>query len=58
VVGTCGGSGGGYCEKTITSLSATYSYSVGTGGTAGSAGSNGGAGGAGASGVIIVTAYF
>ena len=56
----CGGGGGagGYIEAYITSPSATYSYTVGTGGNGGSAGTNGYAGGNGASGVIIVTAFF
>lgn len=41
-----GGGAGGYFEKWITSVSGTYSYSIGTAGTAGAnTGGNGGAGG-------------
>jgi hypothetical protein len=50
-----GGGSGGYCRKIITTPSANYAYSVGTGG-AHSSGSV--AGGDGAAGIIIVTAYF
>lgn len=53
-----GGAGGGYVRKLITSPSATYTYTVGTGGAAGTAGTGGFVGGAGTNGVIIVTAYF
>lgn len=53
-----GGGAGGYVKAVITSPSATYSYTVGTGGTAGGAGTNGFAGGAGGSGVIIVWEYY
>jgi hypothetical protein len=54
-----GGAGGGYSEKTYTSPSATYSYSVGAGGAGGTGGgTGGGVGGAGAAGVVIVVAYF
>lgn len=53
-----GGGAGGYINAVITSLSATYSYYVGTGGTAGGAGGSGNVGGAGGSGVIMVTAFF
>ena len=57
VSGGAGGSGG-YVEKIITSLSATYSYSVGAPGTAGSAGTSGRQGGGGASGIIIIEEYY
>lgn len=62
--GTNGGSGGGgageYAEFSISSPSASYTYSVGTAGTAGTAGtgSNPFAGGAGGSGLIIVDEYY
>ena len=56
-VGSGGGSGG-YIKANITSLSASYSYAVGSGGTSGAAGTYGIAGGAGVAGTIIVTAYF
>ena len=56
--GGAGGGAGGYIKAFITSLSATYAYSVGSGGNGASAGTNGRAGAAGGSGVIIVTAYF
>jgi hypothetical protein len=54
----CGGGSGGFVEAIITTLSPTYSYSVGNSGTAGSAGTNGFVGGAGASGQIIVEEYY
>lgn len=47
-----GGAGGGYCEKLITSPSATYTYTVGAGGA--SVASSG----AGGSGIIIVDEYY
>lgn len=54
-----GGGGGGYLEFYVTgSLSATYSYSVGSGGTAGGAGTLGRVGGAGSGGVIIVEEFY
>lgn len=54
-----GGSGGGYCRKKITTLLASYAYSVGAAPAAsGSAGTGGGAGGGANSGIIIITAYF
>lgn len=53
-----GGGAGGYIKAYITTLAATYSYSVGTGGGGGAGGSGGYAGGAGGSGIIIVTAFF
>lgn len=53
-----GGAAGGYLEKTVSSPSATYAYSIGTGGTGGSAGTNGSAGGAGGSGIIIVEEFY
>ncbi|MFK4507082.1 hypothetical protein LPJ38_26815 [Bradyrhizobium daqingense] len=58
IYGAAGGGGGGYCEKLITSPSASYSYAVGAAGTAGAAGTGGGAGGTGAAGVIIVDEYY
>lgn len=56
--GGAGGGAGEYVKLLITSPSATYSYSVGSGGAGGTAGSNGGAGGNGADGVIQVWAFF
>lgn len=53
-----GGASGSCLEAIITSPSATYSYSVGSGGTAGGAGTGGAAGGTGGSGVIIVEEYY
>lgn len=53
-----GGNAGAYLRKTITSPSASYSYSVGSGGTAGTAGTSGCAGSSGANGLIIITPYF
>lgn len=53
-----GGSAGGYVEAIISSPSANYSYSVGTGGSAGTAGTSGFAGAAGGSGYIEVTEYY
>lgn len=53
-----GGGGGGYLEGSITSLAATYTYTVGAGGTVGTAGTSGAAGGLGGSGKIIVTEYY
>jgi hypothetical protein len=53
-----GGGAGGYVESIITSPSATYSYSVGTGGAGASGGSGGSTGGNGAAGIITVEAYF
>jgi uncharacterized protein (TIGR02217 family) len=52
-----GGGAGGFVEAWVTSPSATYAYSVGTGGTGGTAGTNGFAGGTGAAGIIIIEAY-
>ena len=54
----CGGSSGGYLEKTITSPSSSYSYAVGAGGAGASSTGQGSGGGDGFGGVIIVTAYF
>jgi hypothetical protein len=57
--GTGGGGGAGaYIKAIISSPSATYSYTVGSGGTAGVAGTGGFTGAAGAAGRIVVTAYF
>lgn len=57
--GSAGGGGaGGYGELIITSLSASYSYSVGAGGAGGTAGTGGAAGGAGGSGIIIIEEYY
>ena len=53
-----GGGAGGYCDAIITSPSASYSYTIGSGGTAGTAGTNGFAGGAGGSGIIYVEEYY
>lgn len=53
-----GGCSGGYIEASISSPSATYSYSVGAGGTAGGAGTSGFVGGAGGAGVIVVEEYY
>lgn len=50
-----GGGAGGYCKKTITSISGPYAYGVGAGGSGGTASSSGGNG---AAGQIIITAYF
>lgn len=55
-VGTSGGSSG-YVEATITSPSATYSYTVGAGGTAGAAGTSGSVGGTGGGGLIIIEVH-
>lgn len=52
-----GGGAGGYLEKWLTSLSASYSYTVGAGGAGGAGGGGGGAGSNGAAGVIIVEAW-
>lgn len=49
-----GGGSGGFCEGEISSIAATYVYSIGAGGTAGGAGTDGGAGALGASGYIEV----
>ena len=54
----CGGGAGGSVDAIITSPSATYSYSVGSGGGGGTAGTNGAAGGAGAAGIIIVEEHY
>lgn len=56
--GSGGGGSGGYIDAIITSPSATYSYSVGTGGTGGTAGTGGNAGGSGGSGLIVVYEYY
>lgn len=58
--GVGGGSGaaGGYCEKTISPVSATYTYTVGAAGTAGTVGTSGSAGAAGGAGLIIVEEYY
>ena len=53
-----GGAGGGYCEATIISPEATYSYTVGTGGSGGSGGSGVGAGAKGGDGVLIIEEYY
>lgn len=53
-----GGGSGEYVELLITSPSATYTYTVGTGGTGGTAGASGFAGGAGGSGIIIVDEFY
>lgn len=51
-----GGAAGGYCEKLITSLAASYSYTVGAGGAGGTGlNQNGGNGG---SGLIIIDEYY
>jgi hypothetical protein len=55
---SAGGGSGGYCEKLITSPSATYSYAVGAGGTAGAAGTGGSTGGTGGAGLIVITEYY
>lgn len=52
-----GGGSGAYMELWYTSLSSSYSVTIGTGGAGGSAGQNGAAGGAGGSGVVIVEAF-
>ena len=57
LVGGAGGGAGAYIEHSITSPSATYAYSVGTGGTGATAGTGGFAGGNGGSGMIIVDEY-
>lgn len=53
----CGGGGaaGGYCEKIITSPSATYAYAVGAGGAGNVLGTSGGDG---AAGIIIVEEFY
>jgi hypothetical protein len=56
--GGSGGTAGGYCEKLITPLAASYTYSVGAGGAGGSAGTGGAAGGTGAAGIIIIDEYY
>ena len=53
-----GGGGGGYCEKWISSPSATYSYAIGAGGAGGAGGANGAVGGSGSGGVVIVEEYY
>jgi len=53
-----GGNAGAYLKKLITSPSATYAYSVGSGGTGGTAGTSGGAGGNGSGGMIRIIARF
>jgi hypothetical protein len=56
--GGTGGGAGGYCRTIITSPSATYSYTIGTGGAAGTAGTGGAVGGVGAAGRIVIRARF
>ena len=51
-----GGGGGEYVEINITTPSATYTYTIGTGGAGGTAGTQ--AGGAGGSGIIIVEEFY
>lgn len=58
VQGSYGGGAGGFVQRVITSPSATYSYSIGSGGTGGAAGTSGAAGGNGGSGVIYVYEYY
>jgi hypothetical protein len=55
-----GGGAGAYCEKLISSPSASYTYGVGAGGAAGTSGGGSGsaAGGAGAAGLIIIDEYY
>jgi len=55
-----GGGAGAYCEKFISSPSASYTYAVGAGGAAGTTGGGSGsaAGGAGATGLIIIDEYY
>lgn len=53
-----GGGAGAYLEHFYTSISASYSYSVGAAGTAGTAGTSGFAGGAGVAGVIVVSEFY
>lgn len=53
-----GGGAGGYCEKLISSPSASYTYFIGAGGTASTGGASGSAGGAGGSGIIIVDEFY
>lgn len=53
-----GGGAGGYVEKLFSPLSASYSYSIGSGGSGGTAGTGGNAGGAGGSGVIIIHEHY
>jgi len=53
-----GGGGGAYQEFILSSPSATYSYSVGSGGGGGTAGTSGQTGGSGGSGLIVVKEYY
>lgn len=56
--GGTGGGGGSYCRVMISTLSATYAYTVGAGGTAGVAVGNGANGGKGGDGLIVVTEFY
>lgn len=56
--GSQGGAAGGYCSGFITSLSSTYTFTIGAGGTAGGAGTGGYAGGTGGSGVVLVEEFY
>jgi hypothetical protein len=53
-----GGGGGAYCEKWISSPSASYSYAIGAGGAGGAGGTFGAVGGSGSGGVVIVEEYY
>jgi hypothetical protein len=56
--GAAGGAAGGYVDAIITSISATYSYAVGSGGAGGTLGSGGSAGGSGGAGLLVVYEYY
>ncbi len=53
-----GGGSGGFVQKLISSVSATYSYSISDGGSQGAAGTSGFNGGKGGSGFVIVKEYY
>ena len=52
------GAAGGYLEKLISNIDASYSYEVGIGGAGGAGSSSGGAGGRGAPGIIIIDEFY